>query len=264
MRRSPRHRHAPGSFFIVFVLLFLGPSCGEDQACRPNDTDPYQWDDDRIRELVYSAYSYPSGFYQEDLYGGYPYYENTISIFPLDGRPDARIELCTTDRDQAFAWSESSAVNSSIYYPLIAERETEKYFEFRRIWLDYPEAALLSRVHKCAYLDRSMYDRHHPSPVLGIFKKRPLTSGATTELIEYMWFSGLVGIPRQVLCSRASETSNAFVQTILYTIRLGTEWGMCDEINLKEARFMVAKRSGEITAEDRTVRVIVGRCHPNP
>src|SRR6266446_7909691 len=86
----------------------------------------------QIFQAVYSSYKFPKGFYEEDLQGGAIYYENSVSIKPLSQRQPHWFELSTNDRDQAFAWSESSAVNSAYYRQLQSETQTEKYFEFRR------------------------------------------------------------------------------------------------------------------------------------
>jgi hypothetical protein len=47
------------------------------------------------------------------------------------------------------------------------ESENEKYFQFERIWFEHPSNKILSRVHKCRYLDRSVFDRF--KTVTGVF-----------------------------------------------------------------------------------------------
>ena len=242
--------------------------CGDlidSSYVRPSNADPYTWSDRQIREIMYSPYWYPVGFYQEDPRRGYPYYVNTVSINSSDCQSGTCwIELCTDDRAQALAWSESSAVHSSYYRVLESDRETEKYFEFRRVNPDRPSDVILDRVHKCRYLDRSMYDGLHPSSVLAVFVPRPITAEGVREVVEYLWANDKLVPVSKVLASRTTECAEAFCQTILYAILIEGDWGLCDEIRLREAVVRVNKETGEITSDTRGLRIIQGTCRGHP
>lgn len=261
----PRHwRRLRRGWRSAILVLSLAPlSCGDDSPETPGAPTPYEWTDDQIVTFSYAPFVWPDGFYHEDTDGGYPYYENTVSVAPPRERRDEWIELCTTSRDEAWAWSESSAVHSAYYRALVSERQTPKYFEFKRVNPADSADVLLSRVHKSSYLDRSMCDRFHvPSDVLGIMRQEPRTSETARELIEYMWSCVGVAHPgAMAMYSVASETDASFVQTILYTSRVNGDYGMCDTIYFGEATFHIAKLTGEITGEHRTIRTITGHCH---
>jgi hypothetical protein len=98
--------------------------------------------DEEILQLVYSTFKVPINFYQEDVGSAGIYYENTLSILPLDQRTGHASELSTNSHDQALAWSESSSVHSSYYRTLQSEMETYKYFQFRRLYQDHPTDVL--------------------------------------------------------------------------------------------------------------------------
>jgi len=161
----------------------------------------------------------------------------------------------------ALAWSESSSVNSAYYRTLASETETEKYYEFRRVREGQPTDVLLSRVHKCGYLDRSMYDSYHPASVLGVYGPRPVTGEAASELVEYMWANGAFEQFWDVFNSETTDCGDSFCQIILYATMTTGDWGTCDEILLREATVRVHKESGEITCESRELRSIRGRCY---
>lgn len=101
------------------------------------------------REIVEKAYSktymYPAGFNFQQNFDGSLYYENTISI---RASQTSLVELDTNDKQQAKDWSETSSSTSAYYRELVAERETEKYFEFKRVYSVNAKDVILSRVIK--------------------------------------------------------------------------------------------------------------------
>jgi internalin A len=226
---------------------------------QPNQTE---FTNQEILEAVYSDYKYPRDFYQEDLEGGSLYYENTISVKPIFEREHRWIELCTDDRNQALEWSEASSKNSAYYRDLIDERETEKYFEFERVYSENPFDIILSRVHKSSYLDRSSYDRFEKGSVLGIFNQRPITPENAKELTEYLWFVenyNIVG--SKVLSSFTEDQGNSIKHTIYETHVVYGDWGMSDQITLIKSEYVVDKNSGQFTLSQKHIRTVTGRYH---
>jgi hypothetical protein len=220
--------------------------------------DPSLWSDDKLRSFAYSGSRGHPGFYQEAPSRGAPYYENTIS---LRLEPDKWIELSAATRDSAFAWSERSARLSAYYRDLVSESETEKYFEFRRVYSAHPSDVILNRVHKLSYLDRSMYDRLHPSPILGIFEVRPIDAANARELIEYMWANcRLVDFGRP-LSRGLAESPSGFTEEIYFCYTIGADWGLCDKIGLGRARVSVDRTTGEITSTVEELREVNGVCY---
>jgi hypothetical protein len=118
---------------IVVITIICGCSKQSPSPTQPISAKGYQAvfdsitiSDSQILDLAYSSFKYPDGFYQEDLTGESIYYVNTLSILPLSQRSHNASELSTNSRDQAFAWSESTNVNSSQYRKLESESQTDK------------------------------------------------------------------------------------------------------------------------------------------
>jgi len=253
---------------LISCFLFVA-GCTDSDVINPIDGPPNyqppviqdstQLTNEIILQAVYSNYKYPSGFYEEDLQGGSTYYVNTVSISPLDKRENHWFELSTNSRDQAIAWSESSSVNSSYYRKLVSEKETEKYFEFRRVWEKHPTDILLSRVHKASYLDRSMYDRLNPGDTLGIFKKEEINKATVKELIEYLWFIGSYNTGgSKVLCTYATENESSVKYILFYTKVTYGDWGLKDKIIVMRGIFQVSKSTGAITESETIFRKFSG------
>jgi hypothetical protein len=253
------------SIIFVIVLLIIGCESSIDNKqvyLPPNIQDSTQITDENVLRAVYSSYKYPAGFYQEDLNGGSPYYENTISTKSISERPSYWYELSTNNRDQAFAWSESSSVYSAYYRKLESEKETEKYFEFRRVWEEHPTDILLSRVHKEGYLDKSMYDRLNPGDTLGIFTKSNIDTTSVRELIEYLWFVWNYNMGgAKALCSYVINFNDSVNYLLFYTMVSYGDWGLCDQISVMRSIFSVSKQSGIIKENKYLVRHITGKCN---
>lgn len=213
---------------------------------------------DEIIRIAYSSYRLPDGFSTEDFSAGSPYYENTISIYPLQERGSSWFELCTNDYNQALAWSEASSRNSAYYRDLVSQRETEKFFEFRRVYAARPTDAILSRVHKSSYLDRSEFDRLHKGHVLGRFQVRPVTKQNVKELIEYLWYVDKDEIGTKVLSTSISE-STYIVEYMMQELDVTYgDWGVRDEIVVTNSSYRVDKTSGLMNYTQEVVRRIQG------
>jgi hypothetical protein len=236
---------------LLVSLVAAGLSCDKNEVLTPT------LNDDQILQLVYSSYKYPQGFYQEDVTNCSIYYENSVSVLPIQQRGTQWIELCTDDHNQARAWSDSSNANGSAWRVIVSERETEKYFEFKRS--DSSAWSLLSRVHKCSYLDRSMFDRFNPGSILGIFKKRPILSSDVKILIEYLWFvDNYESCGAKVLTSMAEDIESAYQILITETRVSYGDFGLHDNITVYESIYSVSKLDGTITLSKKVQRVIEG------
>ena len=248
---------------FFFVLLY---SCTTAEDIQPpvyeipvfNDsTDIF---DQNILAAVYTDYKFPEEFYREDLNGGSIYYENTISTQTSDTK---WFEHSTNSYDQALAWSETSAVNSAYYRGLVSERETEKFFEFRRVWEDNRNDIVLSRVHKFSYLDRSMYDRFNPNDTLAILRKSPINSESVIELVEYLWFLEVYKITGfKVLFYRIEETSQSYNYVLFHIKTSYGDWGLCDKISVLRTVFSVDKQTGALVQNSgEVILTLDGECH---
>ncbi len=217
-------------------------------------------EDSEILRVTYSSFKTPQGFYQEDLQGGSPYYESSLSITPLNLRQPPFFELSTNDRQQALAWSESSSVNSAYYRTLASERETDRYFEFRRVYQPNTRDIVLSRVHKLSYLDRSMYDFSHPSPFIGRLNARPIDEPTVQSLIEYFWFINNHAVFRAKAIVSIPTTTQDTVSCVLYHLRFSQgDFGLRDNISLDRMVYAVSRSTGNIVARSQTLRYVQGR-----
>ncbi len=251
--------------YISIPLISLSCNSPNDQAADliylpPNIQDSTQVTDENVLRAVYSAYRYPASFVTEEYQGASPYYENTISIFKLNERPTYWKELSTNDRNQAFAWSESCSVYSSYYRKLVSERETEKFFEFRRVWEAHPTDAILSRVHKASYLDRTMHDRMNPRDTIAVFKARPVDTASVKELIEYLWYAGNYDFGgAKVLCLDVTDRG-PFVEYLLFHTEVSYgDWGLRDQIGVFRSLFTVAKGTGVVVYNKYMLRSMTGK-----
>ncbi|MBN1397600.1 MAG: hypothetical protein JXA06_06180 [Bacteroidetes bacterium] len=236
---------------LLISLVAVGLSCKNNEVLTPT------LNDDQILQLVYSSYKYPQGFYQEDVTNCSIYYENTISIMPLRQRGTKWYELCTEDHNQARAWSDSSNANGSTWRVVVSERETEKYFEFKRS--DSSAWSLLSRVHKCSYLDRSMFDRLNPGSILGVFQKRPILASDVKILIEYLWFVDNYEIGGSKVLTSIVQDMESVYQILITETRVSYgDFGLHDNITVYESIYSVSKFDGTITLSKKVQRSIQG------
>jgi len=243
--------------FVAILTIFIFTSCKE------NISNPdFPATEDEIYNLAYSNYKYPSNFYHDDSLGGSLYYENTISTTPLNNRSHSSIQLCTNNIDTAKHWSELSSNYSSYYRDLVSQRETEKYFEFKRVYSIHPSDVILSRVHKSSYLDRSMYDFFNPGNVIGVFKKNNFNQNDAKELIEYLWFTENYNNASSKVHRSIIETNNTYYNYYLFEIEITFgDYGMKDSISYIKHTFKININNGEITHEKELIKKIVGKQH---
>jgi hypothetical protein len=216
--------------------------------------------DDVLLQIVYSTFKLPSGFYQENLADTNIYYENTVSILPLARRTDRWSEMSTDDRAQAFAWSESSSVNSAYYRTLVYESQTEKFFQFCRVYLQRPRDVLFSRVHKLSYLDRSMFDAFHPTSLIGVFNFRPIDTTSVRTLVEYLWFThNYSNGSAKALAAPTSESPDS-VWCALYLVETSYgDFGLRDGIGLSRELYAIDRQTGKIYRSKSVIRSLQGR-----
>lgn len=216
--------------------------------------------DEALLQLSYSWFKFPPGFYQENLAGAGIYYENTLSIIPLSQRTDHSSELSTNSRDQALAWSESTSVNSAYYRTLESERQTDKYYEFRRVYQQNPIDVVLSRVHKLSYIDRSMFDSFHPTPLIGVLNLSPIDTSSVRTLTEYLWFTQNYSTHGAKALAAVPAESPDSVKCALYPIQIVYgDFGVRDQISLYRQQYSVERQTGSIVLNKSLLRTVQGR-----
>jgi hypothetical protein len=239
--------------FYLISLLLISFSCSE------NLTEPVNITDDELYNLAYSNWKWPENFYSEDSLEGSIYYENTVSIKPLTERENIWIQLCTDNIDTARKWSELSSNYSSYYRELVNEKETEKYFEFKRVYLANPNDVILSRVHKCSYLDRTMYDFFKKESVIGVFSKNIFSENDVKKVIEYIWFVEHYQIVGKVHKSFIEKNNSEYVHYIYEVEIVFGDFGVRDIITYSKNTFSIKINSGEITHKKELIKQIDGK-----
>jgi len=212
-----------------------------------------------LYNLAYSAYKWPENFYQEDSLEGSLYYENTISIKPIDQRGNVWNQLCTNDIDTARHWSELSSNYSAYYRELVREKETEKFYEFKRVYSIRPNDIILSRIHKCSYLDRSMYDFLKKGKIIGIFNKNNFNQNDVKELIEYLWFVEHYDNGGKVHLSITAKEDLEYIHYIYEIEIVHGDWGVKDIISYIKNTFYIKISNGEITHQTELIKQIEGK-----
>lgn len=205
-----------------------------------------------------SDYFYPADFYSESIDSGSIYYENTISVKPLNQRENSWIELCSNDIDQARTWSELSNSYSSENRILVSERQTEKYFEFKRASPISKRDMVLSRVHKKSYFIPLM-DRFKAIDTIGQVPNISSQNPDIKQLIEYLWSSGAIGAPTKVIEANLQDTTVGHMYTIKSITIVGGDWGIDDVIHLYKNTFLIDTSDGIITLERKLIEDIEGK-----
>lgn len=241
---------------ILAVIILAG--CDEDinknRICNlkttfVDSTDIINYND---KDLIYFAQygnKYPTGFYTEDLLNNSLYYVNTVSVSESQNQ---WIYLCTDDSSQALNWIELST-----HLTLANFTETEKFFQATGLDTSIYHYNILFRVHKCSYLDRSIYDAFIRNDSLGYFNKRPINETNVKEVIEYLWFTENynIGNPK-VLFTEYSETPDYCVYKLYITNFYYGDWGLCPGLNVERQIYSVNKNTGLILYNSKIIRVI--------
>ena len=241
-------------FFIGLLIIFTA-SCEKDKVIKTPE-------EDHILKLAYSKdYSFPIGFYHEINYTGSPYYENTVSIKPVNERQDIWIELNTNDKNEAKLWSDKSNEYSSVNREIIAENETDKFFEFKRKNTQYSNDIILSRVHKSSYFQPEINKFSVSDPSIGTYNGE-LNLTDVKELVEYLWSCGTMDARySKVLVSEIKEFDEYFEYYIQSILIIYGDFGIRDEIIVSDNFATLNKSNRELTIKTNKIKTIQGVQH---
>jgi hypothetical protein len=250
------------TIFFALIILQILLSC-----------ERYEESFDTSNPILVMAYSddyyYPAGFFYEILDSGSIYYVNTVSIKPLTDREDIWIDLSCDNIDQARLWSELTDSFSSYHRILESERETNRYFEFKRVGQFSRRDMVLSRVHKESYF-KPLLDKFRSSFVsgnsnikdtIGQIDITKFQSSDIKELIEYLWSSGAVGVNEKVEKTELEEAINTYTYLVSSISIIGGDWNVNDSINLYYNYFNINKMNGIITLTRQFKQGFYGKHH---
>jgi hypothetical protein len=239
----------------MLILVFAGCDKDKDKIIRTPE-------EDHILELAYSKdYTYPEGFYHEIIDTGSIYYENTVSIKPINQRPHIWIELNTNDRNEARTWSNESNEYSSVNREIISESETEKFFEFKRKNIVYAKDILLSRVHKTSYFQPVQNKFGVSDTTIGKYNG-DLNLTSVKELVEYLWSGGTINVGySKVIGSELKVYDEYFEYYIQAILIVYGDFGLHDEITVYDNIVKLNKSDRELTIKTNKVKTIQGIQH---
>ncbi|MEL6868845.1 MAG: hypothetical protein AAFO81_03505 [Pseudomonadota bacterium] len=123
------------------------------------------------------------------------------------GNPgQTRFEMCSDDFAEALQWSALSSAARNFQTTLSATDENDWFFEFDRDVAGPESAMVVSRVFKCATLDRSNRDA---AGLAGTLNRAPATAADLKFISEYLWqFSLYNNALHAVVDSREDRSAN--------------------------------------------------------
>ncbi len=237
-------------FLLVFIGILFFISCDDDDNFHPADA--------RFLNLAYDKnYQYPEGFYSENSIAVPVYYENTVSIKPVNERESIWIELNTNDKEQAKTWSDLSNEYSSVDREITEENETDKYYEFVRVNTEHANNTLLSRVHRTDYFI-PLHDKFTEIDTVGVYNS-DLSTVKVKELVEYLWDCGTLGIYDKVVKSENTESENEYSHCIQSLYVVYGDFGIKDMIYIYDNHFQLNKSNRILTVNRELIKEIEGK-----
>jgi hypothetical protein len=241
--------------FPIMLLSAFITGCDKEKVIRTPE-------EAHILELAYSKdYTYPVNFYHEINTTGSVYYENTVSIMPVDERQDIWIELNTNDKNEARIWSDKTNEYSSVNRAIISESETDKFFEFTRKNIQYSNDIVLSRVHKSSYFQPALNKFSASDSIIGKYNGE-LNLTKVKELIEYLWSSGTMDVSfSKVLESEIKEYDDYFEHYIQSILIIYGDFGIRDEIIVHDNFVRLNKSDRELSIKTIKIKTMQGHQH---
>lgn len=234
---------------LFAAIVIAAASCSIDETRTA--------DEEHIVDLAYSKdYTYPLDFYQEASDTGSVYYENTVSIKPIDQRQDIWIELSTNDMNEARIWSDKSDEYSSDHREVVSENETVKFYEFKRKNATYSKDILLSRVHKSSYFQPVQNKFSVTDTTIGKYNG-DLNLTSVKELVEYLWTCGTIDVLySKVIESDIKEYNEYFEYYIQSILIVYGDFGLHDEISVYDNFIRLNKSDRELSIKSKKVKTI--------
>jgi hypothetical protein len=243
-------RHLLPALAVALILVSGCEVASDDEA-----PAPLALSDHDIAVLLYAgAPRTPAGVLADDAPAGF----SQVTTFHIKSHQLATpvtpaFELCTDDWNEAFAWSEEVAVQSSPYLDFVGNEATARYFELDRVPRGQPDRYVRMRVFRCAYLDRNGVDLGAGAGFAGALEARPLAAAALRELSEYLWrFTLYNNVDHAVLASDPAASGLAHTLTIASLERAAS--GGCDKVTVREWRHTADALTGALELTDSVVR----------
>jgi len=256
--------------FCLYVFCCIAISACSDQNNGPGQIVGTINDNDNpdyvIAVALYTDQRIPKDFYHneppDDNAFYITYHVKNSDLVPISDRTGmATYELSTNDYSQALDWAETAAALRPVYRPVIDYTETDLYFQFTRVDINYPLLVELERVLKSSVVDRSGVDLTKPDePFQGTINLDVLSADVAKQVIEYLWtFSLANNYGTLITKSETADYSSVYVHT-LQEARLDMYTGdSCDTISIYNINYKIDKTTGEINKEEHFLRKFQAR-----
>ena len=213
-----------------------------------------------IANALYFNKRIPDGFYHEntsaDLYGSLSHVKNTTILPIVDRAGLAVYELASNNFTEALAWDELTTVHQPLYSQLVANSETDLYYQFTRVNPDLPELNDISRVFKANMLDRNGVDRTNEDSIYqGRITQSIITAASIKHILEYLWtFSFSNNFGNAIMESYTEEMPNEFIHIMKLAKINFSHSDACDTVEMYEIRYTVARANGLIWKDKQLMR----------
>ncbi|HEV8265770.1 MAG TPA: hypothetical protein VGQ06_12555 [Gemmatimonadales bacterium] len=245
------------------LLLFCAALLASSESCSKNPVSPVApripvfgpvdsvFTDEQLHQAAYTPYTGPAGIYSEPpVPYAAPLYVSSYELSPGAG---TYIEFSTEDTAQARAWAVAAAWWCTVdpKPPTLNWR----YIEFAT-YSPGEGPRMPVRTHRTSYLDRSGYDRFHPTSLYGVLQVRPIDNAEARGLAEYLWFKEHRYSNYKVLSSFSRPSQGSILHTIFYIHRavgIGL-FGPYEYVELFRNDFRVDTTSGAIMFHETHLR----------
>lgn len=214
-----------------------------------------------IATRVYSAEQRtPTGFLEDPTsYPGlseFRFHVSNVDLAPTG--TGVRFEVCATDFLTALDWSAVASQARGLVSTSTSTSETEWYFQVDRALDSDPSSMVVSRIFKCAALDRSARDE---TGAAGAINRAPVGAADLRFVSEYLWQFSLYNnaLHAIVTSAPASEPGLLHHDLIRAEAVVGAGLDGCDRIDLYRWRHTVDTATGELSESETFIRSFSAR-----
>jgi hypothetical protein len=238
---------------LIFLTCLVLASCDEDNISRTPEEEYI------IGRAYDEDYVYPESFFYEVIDTGSVYYVNTVSIKPVAEREHVWVELNTNDRNEARLWSDKTNEYSSVDRQISAEKETGRYFEFKRVNVVNSRDIVYTRAHRTNYFKPLLNRFSVSDSIIGEFNGE-LTLLNVEELVEYLWSCSSMNAGfTKVLKSETREYTDSFESYIQSLLIVYGDFGVHDELTVFDNYIRLNKSDRKLIIRTTKAKTISGK-----
>lgn len=240
--------------------------------------DVYTMSDDQIREVVYSDYFAPAGFYSEYVERDPTIHDSTYYLWDVTYDGEGRQFACATSMDSATLLVQADLAAYHAQDPEIYERrtviettETSMFYEFKTLEKHEENDHtyyLRYRVYKCEYLSGGRQMLGSSQLAGGVYQTIGVYGGGTNSerdmrtFAEHVWYRDDNFGGSKVLHSQEGgwTKGNEKYQHIINAVQVSYgDFGVCDDIQVYRTSFEFNPR-GDVQVNKEVLKTIRGTC----